>query len=860
MPLRDSLPICFATAAILCLASPPIVLAQSTHDAYSSVLDLDSVDIAGIRNISELLASRFPGVTVMPSSGLAGAGSIVRIRGFAHGLLRADPLLIVDGMRAGARPETADQLSELDDVDVESVERIEVLPGAVAVMRYGPDAAHGAIVVVTRSARRGVTKWRGFAGAGMSPEVTGFPLNYGQVGYSGGLRVTNCSLAAQAEGSCVAVPDSMLAFSPIEATSPFSDGQSREAGLSLASSAGPVTFYAAASTDRVNGQEEVNYSVLEHVRLNADAYLHPSLTVGVRTAYLDREVRLPPNYTSIFSTVGNALLGAAHDDSLRGYRFALPDDLNQIDLRHSVQRRLGSVNVGWEPLSWLDMALLAGADLREAHGYDNFPGLGGVARERTGIAAHDTYTLMARAAASRNLSANWALDLSLGAERVRMTVEEGESFTVGGTTGSASRLWLRERWTGIVTDSRFRWRDQVWIDAALRRDREEFSDPAHSWRAGVTWALDRAAFFRRSPVPGIDALSLHAAFAQTVRPIGLLNLVDLRLGFPVGPPGTSPPNLEPIGPDRSTEWEAGLMSRHFGDRMRTRLSYHATQTRTGLTGGAGSPFVRNATIRERALSVMIDAFVVRSPVVEWSVGIAATTLRNAVASFTQGAFIPISLVQQHRQDHPLGGYWQRPILDYEDLDGSGTISIVNCPGGPVVDGGPACELIVGDESVYLGSPVPARSLSLSSTLMLGGTARLSATLDHSGRQYLFNSGEATRCRLVETCRGLNDPNTPLPEQARAQAVLLGTFAGFIENASFTRLQEVTLTLFAPQRSGLAGLSSARVSLSGRNLATWTDYTGLDPTLSNRGSAPFVRSGSFAYPRPRIFTLRLDLER
>jgi hypothetical protein len=66
----------------------------------------------------------------------------------------------------------------------------------------------------------------------------------------------------------------------------------------------------------------------------------------------------------------------------------------------------------------------------------------------------------------------------------------------------------------------------------------------------------------------------------------------------------------------------------------------------------------------------------------------------------------------------------------------------------------------------------------------------------------------------------------------------GPAAQFQEDASYTRLREVTLgyTFSQPWIAQRLGFSSIDVRIAGRNLKTWTDYTGFDPEVSVGGAA------------------------
>ncbi|MBA3342444.1 MAG: SusC/RagA family TonB-linked outer membrane protein [Gemmatimonadaceae bacterium] len=87
-------------------------------------------------------------------------------------------------------------------------------------------------------------------------------------------------------------------------------------------------------------------------------------------------------------------------------------------------------------------------------------------------------------------------------------------------------------------------------------------------------------------------------------------------------------------------------------------------------------------------------------------------------------------------------------------------------------------------------------------------------------------------------------------------------AVYVEDASFAKLREVTLSYEVPARMVSRfgrGLQSMQVSLSGRNLLTFTDYTGLDPEVSNFGNQPIARNIDVApFPPSRSFWFSLSL--
>jgi hypothetical protein len=82
-----------------------------------------------------------------------------------------------------------------------------------------------------------------------------------------------------------------------------------------------------------------------------------------------------------------------------------------------------------------------------------------------------------------------------------------------------------------------------------------------------------------------------------------------------------------------------------------------------------------------------------------------------------------------------------------------------------------------------------------------------------------------------------------------------------ESASFLKLREVTLSYDVPGSTvrGLFGGRSLRVSLSARNLFTSTNYSGLDPEVSNFGNQAIFRNIDVApFPPSRSFWFTLEL--
>jgi TonB-linked SusC/RagA family outer membrane protein len=118
--------------------------------------------------------------------------------------------------------------------------------------------------------------------------------------------------------------------------------------------------------------------------------------------------------------------------------------------------------------------------------------------------------------------------------------------------------------------------------------------------------------------------------------------------------------------------------------------------------------------------------------------------------------------------------------------------------------------------------------------------------------------------------GADNHVVPFQTEAQWQDWFLGDGGGFgsvgaqfVEDGSFAKLREISLTYTLDNQTfkNLTGFSSADIRIAGRNLKTWTKYTGFDPEV-NLGGAEFLTQGLdyFINPPTRSFVLSFSLSR
>ncbi len=112
---------------------------QRKVNLTGSIASIKTEDLGNIpaANLSNTIAGRAPGVTVVGSTGLAGASSSIRIRGSF-----AEPLYVINGVIKSK--------ADFDALDASEVETINFLKDAASASIYGSKAGNGVVLVTTK--------------------------------------------------------------------------------------------------------------------------------------------------------------------------------------------------------------------------------------------------------------------------------------------------------------------------------------------------------------------------------------------------------------------------------------------------------------------------------------------------------------------------------------------------------------------------------------------------------------------------------------------------------------------------------------------------------------------------------------
>lgn len=838
---------------------------RAIGNTVTQVSASEAVEIAPITDMQSLLNARAPGVVISPGTGMVGSGSQVRVRGSSSFSLSNEPLLYVDGVRVDNAQGTghvvqgfgSGVISRLNDFNPDDIEDIEIIKGPAAATLYGTEASNGVIHIITKRGSQSAPTWNLTVRQGANwfqDAENRVPTNYWRNPSTNEVESINFFKTEKENGT------------PL-----FRTGHTQNYSLSLRGGGSDVHYYVAGDWDREEGAEWDNRLRRGSARANLTVVASENLEltgsmgyVGGRT-YLSCEAGCGGvTWTSFYATPEHGQPG----DRRRGADSYVPEYYRETDRFQDLGRFTGSLQVNHRPAPWFHQRLTVGADeVREDNQTitEKTPlylewqplGRGGKTVSRRDISYN---TLDYSGSFNLDVSPTISSQSSFGAQYYRrfskfVTAEGADFATPGlGIIDAASETYGYESYTenvtvGIYAQQQFGFNDRLFLTAALRADDnsafgDEFSLVYYP-KASMTWVVNEESFWN---VDQVSSLKLRAAYGQAGQQPGAFDA--LRTYNPVAgasdastiTPGTvGNPDL---GPERSSELEIGFDAGFLDDLIGLEFTWYDQSTRDAIllrpvapsTGFPGSRFVNLGEIQNTGYEMVLNATPVSTPGVRWDATFSLSNITNEVKHISDEEdqiVVSSAFGVEHRIGYPLGGWFHHRIVD-ADFDGDGEVirSSMMCDDG---DGG-ATACFSGSEIVapriYLGTSEPEYEGAFSSTITIGERVRLYGMLDFKTGFKKWDAVTRVRCSLFNLCHENAAPldhvdSAPVTLAAYQNGDQFG--AAYINDASFTRLREVSLTYLVPDEwAQRIGASRANVSIAGRNLHTWTDWTGLDP--------------------------------
>ena len=366
------------------------------------------LEAAPVSNLSDLLNSRAPGVTVTSGS-QTGTGSRIRVRGMNSVSLSNEPIWIIDGIRMtsdNAAFQTAtgsggttggNNASRVGDLNPEEIENIEIVKGPSAATLYGTDAANGVILVTTKKGRAGAARWNVYGEGGTLFDKNYYPSSYSlfaKTGTSGvSSRTNGCSLQSVGTGVCKADSTASLNIFDEKDLTPVGTGVRRQMGAQVSGGTEAVRYFFSVEDEQETGvlslpqferdrfaasdlplrpwTDRPNVMARKSLRMNLNAAVSPKLDLAVATNFINVNQRysLESNATAglgshLFGGPGTRENGTVSglNTPLNGYRAWTPGYMWQEKTGQEVNRFIWSAGANWRPYSWLANRATVGSD------------------------------------------------------------------------------------------------------------------------------------------------------------------------------------------------------------------------------------------------------------------------------------------------------------------------------------------------------------------------------------------------------------------------------------------------------------------------------------------------------------------
>lgn len=463
------------------------------------------------------------------------------------------------------------------------------------------------------------------------------------------------------------------------------------------------------------------------------------------------------------------------------------------------------------------------------------------------------------------------------------------------------------RTIGAYAQQQLNWRDRVIVAASLRGDNNSAFGTDFAQKFGwikypgvsASWVISEEPFFPKISL--LSNLRLRGAYGKSGQRPNFRDAVTLfePVSASSNNQEVSAVRLSRVGnpdlkPERTTEVEGGFDAAIWQDKLSLEFTYFKKKSQDaliqrplapsfGLTGDAGSTGViwdNLGSIKNWGTEVALSVRPIATRNFALNLRLGASTLDNRIENLGEN-IQPIVFnrgTQQHKNGYPTGAFFQRKYEINADSLAKRQANPVN--GHVLLQRGDVQLVPVGPDSSFVGHALPTSTQTLSTDITLLGKITITSLFERRAGGYQSNFTEYFRCQTgynrgqstEGSCAAVADPNAPIERQARFIAGrFLNTQYGYLEKADFIKLREVSVTAQLPasianwaERSGpvstVAGLlRGASITLSGRNLKTWTDYTGLDPEINESGGgANFTQDEFNTQPPLRYYTIRMNL--
>lgn len=859
-------------------------------------------------SLETLLAGKIAGAYVEQNSGAPGGGIAVRLRGVSTINAESQPLYVVDGLivsntaisnglnvvsvsSGGSNASTQDDpVNRIADLNPADIERIEVLKGASAAALYGSRAANGVVIITTKKGQPGDTR------------IT-FTQRFGTFDLNNTFEFRDWTRDEAVDAGLVDAADAGEFFNADGTAINTADMEELLAGRNALSYETSASVSGGDSNTRyfLSGTWKNDEGIIENT-----GFAKQSLRINLNHRFSDR-LRATTTANLVRSKANRGL--ANNDNSGTSYYMVFPftpsfttlaanadgtfpqnpyERSNPLQTAalfendEEVWRLLssfsldadiysdGTNSVRANAMGGVDYftqknALFSPPEL-QFEPNDGLPGTSALSNSSS-----RDLTLNAHLVWNRTTS-DVGSTLTFGLQYEDRDLDVSRTFAQGLTAGqrnvSAGVQTSVTQFRAIVRDLGFFTQEELLImddrllfSVGIRADRSSVNGDPNKY----FWYPKAAASYRFDEVTSwLDGLKVRAAWGQSGnQPLygqkftaltatqNILGASGLVVGGVAGDPN--------LTPERQSEIEGGLDLTLFGGRAELEITGFQKnitdlilqRTLAPSTGFAQQVF-NGGEARVRGLEIGLFATMIQSDGFEW---VSRTTFfhdQSVVLSLPVPAF-------------ETGGFGTG-LGAFRIEEGASLTQIVSTVGQDA-DGVAIVE--------QAGDATPDFRLGLSNDLTWGrftfgsvldwaegnsvlNLTRLLADAGQNSGDYVEDMRDRTLSDADGTVMELGDGGFRF-----FNWVIGNDTRGYIEDASYIKIRELSVTYDIPGDflGSVFGNSveNGRLTFSARNLMTFTDYSGVDPEVSNFGNQPIARNIDVApFPPSRSLWISVDL--
>ncbi len=851
-------------------------------------------------NVGQLLQGQAAGMTVMPSSASAGSGSMIRLRGNVSVTMSNQPLIYVDGVRIRSDgyqrnvPPTGSSLrsgndvaSPLNDINPNDIERVEVIKGAAAATLYGTEAAAGVIQIFTKAGRAGKPQWTFNVDEGY---VEALPFGPDPSEAPPSDTIYSCATSRPCTGTMKAYRDSFpdrFAGLPTRGVSRaggtssylFIDpwlrkGLRQRYSLSVGGGAENLRYFVSGTSSNEEGVLPNDKEARNSVRGNFSFMPITNLLFNWNTAYTKDDISN--------TAAGNNAHGLTLNAFRRDRNYASNDRpevvskmLNQ-EITSTVTHLITGGSLNFTPSPSLTNKFTVGYDRAEIENRNLRPfgfilAPGGIISSRRNAYENITFDYVGNFIV--NLTTDMRSTLSWGAQGVSVETREtsayGEKFPGPGqpTVSSAgTTLGFEDRQRvvngGFFGQGLLDLRNRYFLTVGLRVDGnsafgKDFGLQSYP-KASFSWVASEESFWPS----WIPEMKVRMAWGRSGRAPGAFDAV--RTWEPVGwggqpafyPRNVGNPNL---GPERTTELEAGFDAALLGDRLTTQVTWFNRDVDAALfsarqipsLGFLSSQLANVGSMKSSGIEASAELTLIQRPSFEWSVGGTLFTTSSEVTSLGGAADFSIGSFGWIMKGQPIPVIRTNSCVTNADEKGA----------APIFSTDP-------DDCVH-GPNLPTKTYGINTHVRLPHDITVVVRGEYQGGHYIYDGAAYNAVQRSVRWPGCyhfyNLQETGRLSEATALdnarcTVSTSRADYFVYPANFFKLREVSIGMPIPERF-IPGASSAFFTLAGNNIWRWLNdgFPVFDPeTGNNDGFDSRVRSILEHVPPPASYTASLRI--